>query len=189
MARGKPAYPAGRASQFESLGFGESEPAYLENAGLVLLWPFLPRYFQATGVVQDRRFVSLASQERAILLLHFLTHGSAEAAEPLLTLNKLLCGWPLAEPIAKAIEISATEESESAALLAAATAHWKALKGTSPDGFRRAFLRREGRLSHQENGWRLLLTRVAYDVLLDSLPWAIALVMLPWMAEPLAVEW
>ncbi|MFZ4699116.1 MAG: contractile injection system tape measure protein, partial [Candidatus Methylumidiphilus sp.] len=128
-------------------------------------------------------------QERAILLLHYLTHGRAEAAEPMLTLNKLLCGWPLAEPTAKAIDLSEAEQTESAALIASATAHWKALKGTSPDGFRRAFLQRDGRLSRQESGWHLLVPRVGYDVLLDSLPWGIGLVMLPWMAEPLAVEW
>ncbi|MFZ4698654.1 MAG: contractile injection system tape measure protein, partial [Candidatus Methylumidiphilus sp.] len=59
--RRKPNDPPGRVSPCETLRIGGKEPVYIENAGLVLLWPFLPRYFQAIGLTQDRCFVSPAN--------------------------------------------------------------------------------------------------------------------------------
>jgi hypothetical protein len=40
-----------------------------------------------------------------------------------------------------------------------------------------------------EFGWSLLVARLGRDVLLERLPWSIGHVVLPWMQEPLYVEW
>lgn len=165
------------------------DTVYIENAGLVLLWPFLPRFLEAIGLVSKGRFVSPAAQERSVLILQYLATGVAESPEHLLILNKILCGWPTSESVLRQVEPTGIEMHESDELLRSVVAHWKPLKGTSVDGFRAAFLRREGRLERQEAGWKLTLQRVGYDVVLESLPWAIGCVGLPWMTEPLFVEW
>lgn len=171
----------------ETLDDGEQH--YIENAGLILVWPFLPRFLAQVGLVEKDAFKSEAAQERGVLLLQHLASDGTSWPEHLLLLNKLLCGWSPWEPTARAIDLSELEREECHDLLAALIGHWKMLKGTSVEGFQSSFLQREGRLAPQETGWHLLVARCGYDVLLDSLPWGIGTVRLPWMAAPLFVEW
>ena len=50
-------------------------------------------------------------------------------------------------------------------------------------------IQREGILKHGGIGWQLTVSRTGFDVLLERLPWGIGFVMLPWMDEPVAVQW
>jgi len=180
----------------------------VDDAGLVVLAPFLPGYLAKLGLVFvgqaapadsdsiGRRslpykpaFVSPAAHERAVLLLRYLATGRTGDGEQHLALDKLLCGWPLSEPVERAIEPSGAEAEESRELLASVVEHWKALGRTSVDGLRSSFLSREGRLTDTDGGWKLEVPRTGYDVLLDQIPWGISLVRLPWMDRPLFVEW
>lgn len=161
---------------------------YIDNAGLILAWPFLARYFGQLGLVEDKAFASEEVQERAVLLLQHLVTGDSQWPEHRLLLNKLLCGWPPDETVAREIELSEAEREESHELLASIVEHWPALKRTSVEGLRASFLQREGRLTHAQD-WQLVVGRVGYDVLLDSIPWGIGFITLPWMKEPLFVEW
>jgi hypothetical protein len=167
----------------------DEEALYVDNAGLVLVWPFLTRYFNAVGLLRDGCFTSPAAQERAVLLLHYVATGSVDAPEQQLVVPKLLAGWRDGDPVGSSIDLTENERRETGDLLASILENWSALKGTSADGFRGAFLQREGRLARGESGWELLVARVGYDVLLDRLPWGISLVVLPWMPQPLFVEW
>ncbi|GJL65199.1 MAG: hypothetical protein NPIRA05_01700 [Nitrospirales bacterium] len=165
------------------------EGLYIANAGLVLLWPFLTNFLEKVGLIEDKKFLSEGKQEHAVLLLQYLVTGEMECPEYELLLNKLLCGWNPSQPTVKKIVVSEGEQNESAELLNSVIAHWAALKKTSVEGFRRSFLLREGRLVWQETGWHLTVARTGYDVLLDRLPWGIGFILLPWMSEPLSVEW
>ena len=40
-----------------------------------------------------------------------------------------------------------------------------------------------------DQSWRLEVARMGHDVLLDKIPWGIGFIKLPWMEEPLFVEW
>ncbi len=162
---------------------------YLRNTGLVLLWPYLPRFFQAIGLVADGGFIDRAARERALLMLQYLACGATAFQEHELLLNKLLCGWPLSEPVACRLAIRRCEREEADRLLDAVIANWKRLKKTSRDGLRKAFLQREGRLSRDEMGWQLKIHRMGMDILLESLPWGIGLIRLPWMKDAIRVEW
>jgi hypothetical protein len=162
---------------------------YIENAGLVILWPYLTRFFRNIGLLKDKAFSLEATREKAVLVLQHLATGQAAWPEHRLLLNKLLCGWPPSEPVAKAVDLREADVKAANELLTAIIGHWQALKRTSVDGLRRAFLQREGRITRQENGWQLKVQRVSYDVLLDRLPWGIGLVLLPWMQSPVFVEW
>jgi hypothetical protein len=161
----------------------------VENAGLVLLWPFLSRFFAEAGLLEDGAFPSAAAAERAVLLLHLAATGQHETPEPSLVVNKLLCGFDLEEPVAGGFTPTERELREIGELHDSVLQAWSALGATSATGLQASFLQREGVLSRQELGWNLKVVRRGYDVLLDRLPWGIGLVMLPWMQEPLVVEW
>lgn len=161
----------------------------VDNSGLVLLWPFLPRFFAEIELLEEGVFVSAAAAQRGALLLHLVATGEHETPEPSLVINKLLCGVDLEEPVAGGFTPTEAELREIAELHESLLQGWSALGATSVGGLQTSFLRREGVLARQELGWNLKVARRGYDVLLDRLPWGIGLVMLPWMREPLVVEW
>ena len=169
--------------------FSESEVIYVQNAGLILLWPFLTRFFATLNLLQANQFIAPQATERAVLLLQYLVDASTDIPEHLLPLNKLLCGLELLDPIETRLDLNEPEQTECDDLLTAVIHHWSALKSTSPDGFRRAFLQRAGILRIYNGNWRLQVERESYDVLLDQLPWNLRVVKLPWMSECLHVEW
>jgi len=167
----------------------EVEEMYVHNAGVVLLWPFLDRFFSALGLVQQRQFKDRAAQERAILLIEYLATSHEKIPEYDLVLPKLLCNFPLDEPIVNHLALSTKEVEESEKLLGAVVNHWGTLKNTSPLALQEAFLQRDGKLSQVSNGWSLQVEQKGYDVLLGDLPWGIGLVQLGWMGEMVIVEW
>ena len=122
------------------------EGVFVACAGLVLLHPFLPQLFGALGIAKDDRLVD---PERALGLLHHLSTGQSFAPEYDLLLPKLLCSLPLDTPVDFRIALTAAEEEEADALLAAVIRHWDALGDTSVDGLRGSFLVRPGKLSRR----------------------------------------
>lgn len=165
------------------------EGLYVNNGGLVLVWPYLGRFFESLGLVADNVFVSGDLRRRAVYVLHYLSHAEEGPGEQDLTLNKVLCGIPWDEPLPRIGSLSEHEKSEAEALLETIVRHWSILKNTSPSGLRRSFLQREGVLRMDRHSWLLQVERKGWDVLLERLPWMISLVKLPWMPNALAVEW
>jgi hypothetical protein len=162
---------------------------YIENAGIVLMWPFLANYFKQLELVAEGQFISPEKQQRAAMLLQYMAVGKAEIPEHLLVLNKLLCNMKIYQPVPKNIAISAKEKKETEAVLAAAINNWKALNKMSVNGFRGSFLIREGILRKQHNGWLLTIEKKTYDILMDQLPWPVSVIKCPWMKQHILVEW
>lgn len=167
---------------------GERE-YFVSNGGLVLLWPYLARLFRRLEFVVDGEFIDETSRLKAVHLLQYLVTGSVETHEYRMVLNKVLCGCELDYPLPSSVDLSESEKEEAGEVIRSALDHWKALKDTSPEGFRDAFVQRHARLSREESHWMLQVEPEAWDVLLDRLPWSLSVVRLPWMAEPLHVEW
>ena len=160
---------------------------HVNNAGLVLLHPFLPRFFETLGIADEHQ---LSQANRALCLLHFLATGQPTAPEHELLLPKLLFNIPLETPVDADVALTEAEIDEATALLNAVISHWGALRGTSPDALRGTFLIRPGKLSLRSDGdWMLQVEPGAYDILLDQLPWSISMIKLPWMKRLLRVEW
>jgi len=171
----------------EILTKDSTEGIYIDNAGLVLLHPFLPQFFDALGISIGEEIVQ---PERALSLLHYLTTGQITAPEYELVLPKVICHVPLSTPVHADIEITVNEISEASALLDAVIKHWEVLQNTTPDGLRGTFLVRPGKLSLKEDGdWLLQVESRTFDVLLEHLPWGISMIKLPWMKNMLWVEW
>jgi hypothetical protein len=157
---------------------------------VVLLHPFLERFFRHLGLATgDTPLASLEDRVRAVHLLHHLATGHPPADEHDTTLLKVLGGLPIAYPLPRDVPVSLEERHEAETLLTAAIRHWDKLRNTSPAGLREAFLQREGKLVTRPEGPRLIVEQRPVDVLLDSLPWSLSVVRLPWMAAPLWVDW
>ena len=157
--------------------------AYINNAGLVLVHPFLPMLFKRLGLV-----TSGEDGARAVHLLQYLVDGRCDAPEPELLLNKLLCGL---EPDSPAPPIAPSDEEIALCdqLLAAVIANWSHMRNTSITGLRATFLQREGHLEWRDGGCSLSVQRKTVDVLMDQLPWNLNVVRQPWMRQALQVHW
>ena len=169
------------------------EPLHIANAGLVIVGAFLPQLFARLEVLEDAPTggtrVRPDAVSRVVHLLQYLVDGRTDAPEPLLCLNKVLCGVPLAVPIDREIDLTHRERELCDSLLAAMIENWTMIKHSSVAALRETFLQREGRLDHPPTGWRLRVQRKTLDVLLDHIPWPIATIANSWMPEPLFVTW
>ena len=170
--------------------FSDSDKISIQNAGLVLLWPFLPRFFATLGLTSEGRFADEAAATRACLLLQYLVEGTTdEVFEATLPLNKLLCGIDLAQPLPTAWTIRSEEAGAATTLLEAVIQNGPLWRTLSVEGFRQAFLQREGLLSTRDGHWLLQAARETHDIIIDRLPWAVRHVKLPWMERLLFTEW
>ena len=171
------------------LRFSDADELYIDNAGLVILWPFLERFFERLGLVTAHRFQDVAAVHRAVGLLQYLATTDPSPPEYLLPLNKVLCGMALDEVWALDAPLTEAEAEECTDLLTAVIAHAPILHNMSLPGFRGTFLLRQGVLSARDGAWLLRVQRETYDVVLDRFPWSVAWVKLPWMDTLLRVEW
>jgi hypothetical protein len=172
-----------------SLQEPEIEKIYIGNAGLVLLNPFLSTYFSRLGLMENGKFINEMSKQRAIHLLAFVTDGKEEHAEHTLPLNKILCGLALKQPVDPACCITENERELTIQMLKMIFQRWEKLKNSSIEGFRDAFLKRQGMLTRTGEGWNLRVEQRGYDVLLDTIPWGFRFIKLSWMDTILTVEW
>jgi hypothetical protein len=181
-----PTVPRGQPAASE---FSDADEVYIENAGLVILWPFLESFFGLLGLVEDKKFKDAAATQRAAGLLHFLVTGEAPDAEHLLPLNKVLCGMPVEEVFDFGPPLTDAEVEACEDLLSAAIAQAPILREMSIGGFRASFLLRKGQLSARGGGWLLRVEHATHDIVLERFPWGFRFVKLPWMEAPMQVEW
>jgi hypothetical protein len=170
------------------------ETIYIGNAGLVLTSPFLPHLFETLDLLGEdeqgqTRLRDKEAVSRAVHLLQYLVNGSTSTPEPSLALNKIICGVATSTPIEREIELTEQERELCERLLKSMIANWKIIENISIAGLRETFLRREGKLVGAPEGWKLRVQRKTLDVLVDQIPWSIAVVFHNWMSQSLYVNW
>ncbi|HHM21200.1 MAG TPA: hypothetical protein ENJ20_04160 [Bacteroidetes bacterium] len=170
---------------------GPQKGVFCKNTGVVLLHPFLPRFFQSIGLTGEKEKVFQNNKKRsgAVHWLHYMATGETRASEEELTFQKFLCGLRITEPLPPVSIDDKKHLAMADDMLRAVIEHWKALKNTSPDGLREGFLQRSGRLTQKQNGYLLQPENKTQDILLGQLPWGLSVVRLPWMEHTLWVEW
>lgn len=162
---------------------------FVQHAGLILVHPFLRSLFSLCGLLAEKQFASMACQQKAIYLLHYIATGRVTAEEHELVIPKVLCNYPIEEPVNTDTLLTINELQEADDMIRAAIAQWSILKSTSPDGLRQGFLQRSGKLQTKNEQLYIEIEKNTIDVLLDHLPWNLSLIRLPWSGQIIRVEW
>ncbi len=162
---------------------------YIENAGMVILGPYIFMLFDRLGLIENGEFKDAYSIHKGIHILQYAVTGKEYEEEQQLTLNKIICGLDIHTPIQKEIPIAPEEKELVEGLLKAIITNWNILKNTSIEGLRESFLCREARIVIEEDSYVLTVEQKAFDMLLDQIPWSIAKLKLSWMQKLVEVVW
>ena len=171
-----------------------NETGYVsQDAGLVLLWPYLKTLFTNVKIIEDTpkkgmQFVDYASKMKAHALL--ITLLGEEPTTDIWVVANALVGLPLETLVTEPVVITQDEIKQCEKVLTAAITHWKGLKNISINSFRALFLARTATVKEEAQGLRIDVEKHAADVLLSTLPWGIGIIMLPWIGKSLIqVTW
>lgn len=159
------------------------------NAGLVLMFPFVTRFFENISLVKNNEFINDDSKIKAVQALHFMATGKQTANEHELLLPKIICGIDLQQVIEIDEVLNANIEHEINDVLKAVIEHWSILQNTSVDGLRESFLQRSGKLTIEEEQYLLQVEESGVDILLAKIPWGFRNYKLPWMQKTMITEW
>jgi len=181
-----PGFKNAKDSQSENEKIISQAGVPIANAGLVIVAPFLERLFSICNLLTEG---SIYGHNKALALLHYMAFGNLEYYEYDLVLPKILCGVDAKEPVEMVGILSVDELDEVNDLLQSVIENWGALKNTSPDGLRETFLQRKGILTFRDDEWLLQVEQHTVDILLESLPWTIGYIKLPWMEKVLRTQW
>ena len=159
------------------------------NAGLVLINSYVPMLFDRLGITETNQFIHETAQSEAVHYLQYAVTGNGATEESFLTLNKVLCGIDITQPIPPGINITAKTKQLTEGLINAFIGFWPVIGQTSVDGFRGNWLVRKGLLTELDEKWELTVEKKAYDVLLNKSPFSFSVIKFPWMKKPLHVNW
>lgn len=176
------------------LEFDEKIPSNIEegillnNAGLVLIHPFIKHFFEKLEFLSEGK-IKTEKLDKAVHVLHYLACKQEQPPEHLLVFEKYLCNIPTEYPVKRFITLSKRQKEACEELLKAMLSHWKGLKTQNVDALRSEFLMREGKLTTTNDKDSLYIQRKTQDILLDSIPWNVHLVKIPWKKKLVFVEW
>jgi hypothetical protein len=168
----------------------ENEKINIANAGLILVHPYLRYVFRdLEWTNSDHQFVNINAQQKAILWLQYLINGKSRQPEHALVLNKILCGWPVHMPLPGRCNFSGKEKQAVQDIIDSLREHWRVLKNTSQQGLVVSFIERPGVIEKTNNDYLLRIERNTIDILLESLPFGIQTIKLPWNEYIIHTEW
>lgn len=185
----------------KGLAFGNLEPHWneedhetvrvpLSDAGLVLIHPFIPRFLHNLGLTDGKgRFRSGISRVHAVHLLREITGFDAPHFDHNLLLEKLLCGLSMDSLLPLDWDSNDKEKQEIQDLLEAVRSYLPSLANSSNQALQRAFLQRSGSVEPLEGSFLVRVESSAMDILLDDLTWENSIIVLPWLDNPIIVEW
>lgn len=166
-----------------------SKEYFINNAGLIILSPFLKQMFINLGLGTAKEFVSEEARQHAVLLSQYLITGETEIAEHALLLNKILCGYPVDKTLPSTFKATEEEKKQCHELLQSVLEYWKELKTTKPGSLLNTYILRNGKLVDKGEYWLMQVEYKAVDIMLQFLPWSIGIIYFPWMQKRLMVEW
>jgi len=171
----------------EILGTDISE-LYLDNAGLVLIHPFLKSLFENCKLLNKDNTIN--NPEVAAHLLHYIATGKEQDYENAMIFEKFLCNIPIAEPIERNIVLSEEMKKEASTMLQAVLSNWEIMKTSSAELLQNEFLQRPGKLNiNGDESPVITMERKTQDVLLDKLSWNLSIVKLAWKKRIIYVNW
>lgn len=163
-----------------------SKSCYVQNAGLIVLHPFLKELLKSCSLIEDNKILD---KELAAHLLHYAATKKENDYEHAMLFEKFLCGIPLQQSIQKEIKIEDQHKQQVEEMLLSVVEHWTALKNTSTDVVRTEFIQREGKLDWSESNPKLTIERKTQDFLLEKIPWNITIIKIPWIENLIYTQW
>ncbi len=180
-------------SEEEAIPQAEEENAvvshFIDNAGLVLISPFLPRLFTMMELTENGKFKNKDARIKAIFLMQYAVFGDEESPEYTMQLNKLLTNFKTGAPIPVKSVLDDEDKNTVNGMLEGILKNWGRLTNTTIAGLQEGFLRREGRLEEQDDLHLLTVESKAYDMLLDHVPWSFRTIKFSWMQKAIQVKW
>jgi len=158
------------------------------NAGLILLHPFLQRFFENLNLL-DNNAIKPTKLEEAMHILHYLVCKKEQPYEHELLFEKFICNVPLKHPVKRDIQLTDDQKESCEVLLTSALNHWEGLKTNSVDALRSEFLMREGKLLATDEHYKLFVQRKTQDILLETLPWNLSITKIPWKKKMILIDW
>ncbi len=177
----------GSKEQQQEIHYQEQSEYYIENAGLLLLHPFLKHFFEHCDLLDEHK--NLKNPSLAVHALHYIATKKEEQLECAMVFEKFLCNIPIQEPIDRNIQLSETIKEQAQELLKATLENWEGLKTSSIDLLRNEFIQRPGKLLLTGDHPKISMERKTQDILLDRIPWNISIIKLPWKPKLIFVDW
>jgi hypothetical protein len=161
---------------------------YVENAGIMLIHPFLKSLFVNCKLLDKDNTIN--DPEVATHLLHYVATGKEQDYENAMTFEKFLCNIPIDEPIERNIVLSEEMKKEASEMLQAVLDNWDIMKKSSAELLQNEFLQRPGKLSViGDESPTIIIERKTQDVLLDKLSWNLSIIKLAWKKRIIYVNW
>jgi len=168
----------------------ETDQININNSGLVLFHPYLRQVFKELKWTNNKdQFINSKTQQRAILFLQYLINGKSRQQEHELVLNKIFCNWKLNVPLATSCNFSIKEKLAAYELNKSLREHWRSLKNTSASGLIKSFVERKGTIHKEAKNFLLRVEKNSIDILMESLPFGIQTIKLPWNEYIIHTEW
>ncbi len=164
----------------------------VNNAGVILLYPFMSQLFNRMGYLDNNRSMKEEMKPRAIFLIQYMVFGKEqEYREQELSLNKVIVGWPMDKPLPQSLSLTDAEKDTVAELLKTLRQYWTKMKNTPEEAIREAFLRRRGKLEDHlsEQKWVLTVEEKPYDILIDTVPWSFKMARFPGSNYYIVTKW
>ncbi|SMP13290.1 contractile injection system tape measure protein [Chryseobacterium profundimaris] len=161
---------------------------YVQNAGLILIHPFLKTFFEHCNLL-DKQTQQLTDPELCTHLLHYIATGNINAPEYEMIFEKFLCNIPINQSINRHIKLSRKHKAEAKNVIKSVLHNWSPMKKSSPALLQNEFFQRPGKLVVTDYDYTLTVERKTQDILLDRLSWGIGFVKLPWKEKFLLVNW
>lgn len=160
---------------------------YVNNAGLLLIHPFLKTLFENCRLLSKNNTIN--DPEVAAHLLHYIATEQEQDYEHAMLFEKLLCNIPINQTINRNIILSEELKNHANEMLRAVLDHWDVMKNSSLGLLRNEYLQRPGKIILTGENPKVLVERKTQDILLDKISWNLGIVKLAWKNKIIFVDW
>ncbi|MFI5534193.1 contractile injection system tape measure protein [Kitasatospora sp. NPDC051853] len=186
------------------------EPVPVTSAGLVLVWPLIPRWLHAAGLLTKSSedapagFADDADRLRAAQALDYVAWGDESDGNGSTGRRSTTSTWlvglpsdtdaPTAEPLLADLRAQ-LDQQLAAALNQLIQLQFHAgqsrtgLRGVTVQDLRQLYLQRPGQVLPNDSGATVSVDLHPGDILLWGLPWPLEQVAYPWLDNPLKISW
>lgn len=169
-------------------GTDQNEGQYVQNAGLILIHPFIKPLFEHCDLIHPETR-ELTDPELCAHLLHYIATGKTNAPECDMIFEKFLCNIPLHQTINRHIKLSRKHKKQAKNVIESVQHNWSSMKKSSVELLQNEFFQRSGKLVITDYDYTLTMERKTQDILLEKLSWGIGLIRLPWQEKFMYVNW